>query len=449
MKKEGNKKVFGTDGIRGRVGEHPMTVDFTMRLASSIASVLTPDGGTVAIGKDTRVSGYMFESALESAFVGYGLKVVLLGPLPSPAISHYVRTSGSDFGIVISASHNSYEYNGIKIINQDGEKLDISQEDLIEEKISDEPITKKADNIGKAYRSGDSRDRYESLLKTVFNDDAKPLDGLKIVIDASNGAAYKIAPQILLELGAEVIPIACSPNGYNINKNCGSTSPETIQNTVPATNSNIGIALDGDADRILIIDENGKALNGDEILYILAKSNLDNPNFNSKIIGTILSNIGLEISLKDINVDLYRSNVGDKNVFKMMKSKGSIIGGETSGHIINLDYSPTGDGLLVALLVIKESIESKRPISVLSKGLQLVPQVSIDIKNDNMNIDDFTLESIALSATEKLDNGRAIIRKSGTEPLIRILIESDNKSKSEEVVKFIKEEISKKTKWIT
>ena len=446
MKKEGNKKVFGTDGIRGRVGEHPMTVDFTMRLASSIASVLTPEGGTVAIGKDTRVSGYMFESALESAFVGYGLKVVLLGPLPSPAISHYVRTSESYFGIVISASHNSYEYNGIKIINQDGEKLDFSQEDLIEEKISDEPITKKADNIGKAYRSGDSRDRYESLLKTVFNDDVKPLDGLKIVIDASNGAAYKIAPQILLELGAEVIPIACSPNGYNINKNCGSTSPETIQNTVPATNSNIGIALDGDADRILIIDENGKILNGDEILYILAKSNLDNPKFNSKIIGTILSNIGLEISLKDINIDLYRSNVGDKNVFKMMKSKGSIIGGETSGHIINLDYSPTGDGLLVALLVIKESIESKRPISVLSKGLQLVPQVSIDIKNDNMNIDDFTLESIALSATEKLDNGRAIIRKSGTEPLIRILIESDNNSKSEEVIKFIKEEISKKTK---
>ena len=446
MKEEGNKKVFGTDGIRGRVGEHPMTVDFTMRLASSIASVLTPEGGTVAIGKDTRVSGYMFESALESAFVGYGLKVVLLGPLPSPAISHYVRTSESDFGIVISASHNSYEYNGIKIINQDGEKLDLSQEDLIEEKISDEPITKKADNIGKAYRSGDSRDRYESLLKTVFNDDAKPLDGLKIVIDASNGAAYKIAPQILLELGAEVIPIACSPNGYNINKNCGSTSPETIQNTVPATNSNIGIALDGDADRILIIDENGKILNGDEILYILAKSNLDNPNFNSKIVGTILSNIGLEFSLKDIDVDLYRSDVGDKNVFKMMKSKGSIIGGETSGHIINLDYSPTGDGLLVALLVIKESIRSKRPISALSKGLQLVPQVSTDIKNDNMNIDDFTLNSIALAATEKLDNGRAIIRKSGTEPLIRILIESDDNSKSEEVAKFIKEEISKKTK---
>ena len=194
------KNIFGTDGIRGRVGEYPMTVDFTMRLASAIASTLTPDGGTVAIGKDTRISGYMFESALESAFVGFGLKVVLLGPLPSPAISHYVRTTESDFGIVISASHNSYEYNGIKIINQNGEKLDQQQEVLIEKKIADEPVTKKADNIGKAYRSTDSRDKYESLLTSVFLDEIKPLEGLKIVIDASNGAAYKIGPQLLLEL---------------------------------------------------------------------------------------------------------------------------------------------------------------------------------------------------------------------------------------------------------
>ena len=437
------KNIFGTDGIRGRVGEYPMTVDFTMRLASAIASILTPDGGTVAIGKDTRVSGYMFESALESAFVGFGLKVVLLGPLPSPAISHYVRTTESDFGIVISASHNSYEYNGIKIINQNGEKVDQQQEALIEKKIADEPITKKADNIGKAYRSTDSRDKYKSLLTSVFLDEMKPLEGLKIVIDASNGAAYKIGPQLLLQLGAEVIPIACSPNGYNINKNCGSTDPETIKNTVAATNSDIGIALDGDADRILIIDENGKIVNGDEILYILAKANLVNPKFNSKVVGTILSNIGLENCWNEINVELHRSDVGDKNVFKMMKSIDSKIGGETSGHIIHNDFSPTGDGLLIALLVLKESIKLKLPISKLLKDLKLVHQTNINLEIEDTAIQNNTLESIALEATEKLEDGRVIIRESGTEPLIRILIESDNKEKSMEVIEFIKEEISK------
>ena len=437
------KNIFGTDGIRGRVGEYPMTVDFTMRLASAIASTLTPDGGTVAIGKDTRISGYMFESALESAFVGFGLKVVLLGPLPSPAISHYVRSTESDFGIVISASHNSYEYNGIKIINQNGEKLDQQQEALIEKKIADEPVTKKADNIGKAYRSTDSRDKYKSLLTSVFLDEIKPLEGLKIVIDASNGAAYKIGPQTLLELGAEVIPIACSPNGYNINKNCGSSDPETIKNTVAATKSDIGIALDGDADRILIIDENGKIVNGDEILYILAKANLVNPKFNSRVVGTILSNIGLENCLNEINVELHRSDVGDKNVFKMMRSIDSNIGGETSGHIIHNDFSPTGDGLLIALLVLKESIKLKLPISKLLKDLKLVHQTNINLEIEDTAIQNNTLESIALEATEKLEDGRVIIRESGTEPLIRILIESDNKEKSMEVIEFIKEEISK------
>ena len=443
---DNKKKVFGTDGIRGKVGEYPMTVDFTMRLASAIASTLTPNGGTVAIGKDTRVSGYMFESALESAFVGFGLKVILLGPLPSPAISHYVRTTESDFGIVISASHNSYEYNGIKIINQDGEKLDLEQEELIESKITDEPITKQADNIGKAYRSGDSRDKYASLLQTVFLDEVKPLEGLQIVIDGSNGAAYKIGPQVLLGLGAEVIPIACSPNGYNINKSSGSTNPETIQNTVSATNSDIGIALDGDADRIIIIDETGKIVNGDEILYILARASIDNPKFNSKVVGTVLTNIGLESSLNEINIELHRSDVGDKNVYKMMKSIGSILGGETSGHIIHDDYSPTGDGLLVALLVLKESIKSKQPISNLLKDLKLVTQTNINLEIKDIEITNDVLKSIASRATEKLDNGRSIIRKSGTEPLIRILIESDNKEESNEVIKFIKEEISKENR---
>ena len=430
--------IFGTDGIRGKVGEYPMTIDFTMRLASAIAATLTPNGGQVAIGKDTRISGYMFESALESAFVAFGLKVILLGPLPSPAISHYVKESDTNFGIVISASHNSYEYNGIKIINQDGEKIEQTLESEIASKFSDEPITKPANMIGKAYRSGDSRDKYKELLRTVFNNGgSQPLDGLKIVVDSSNGAAYKIAPQLLLELGAEVIPIACSPNGYNINKNCGSTHPETIKNTVKATNSDLGIALDGDADRILIIDEQGSIIDGDQILYILTHANLDNPLFNLKVVGTVMSNLGLEESLNKQNIELLRSDVGDKNVYKMMQSSGSIIGGETSGHIINLEYLPTGDGLLTALIVIKESLNKKIPVSELKKGLTLVKQHNINI--DIENISPENIEKLKIQAMDLIGDGRVIVRKSGTEPLLRILIESNN----EEITNQIKNLINK------
>ena len=348
--KEQKEKVFGTDGIRGKVGEYPMTIDFAMRLASSIAKVMTPNGGKVAIGKDTRISGYMFESALESAFVAHGLEVILLGPLPSPAIAYYTIKQNCDFGIVISASHNSYEYNGIKIINHQGEKIDREIESIIESKLSDTPITNTAETLGKAKISNTSRSLYKSLLMSIFADidHHLPLKGFKIVVDASNGAAYKIAPQVLLDLGADVIPIACSPNGKNINLDCGSTHPETLRKTVVATESNLGIALDGDADRILIVDEEGRILDGDQILYILAKSNISNKSFNHKVVGTITTNSGLEMKLRDMNIDLYRSDVGDKNVYSMMKKTGAIIGGESSGHIINSEYSPTGDALLIA-----------------------------------------------------------------------------------------------------
>ena len=432
-----NNKIFGTDGIRGKVGEYPMTVDFTMKLASAIASTLTPNGGQVAIGKDTRISGYMFESALESAFVAYGLKVILLGPLPSPAISHYVRESEANFGVVISASHNSYEYNGIKIINQNGEKIEQLLENTIESRLNDNPVTKTANMIGKAYRSGDSRDKYKELLRNVFNGDTQPLNGLKIVVDTSNGAAYKIAPQVLLELGAEVIPIACSPNGYNINKNCGSTYPETIKNTVQATNSDLGIALDGDADRVLLVDDQGQLLDGDQILYILTTANIDNSSFNSKVVGTVMSNSGLEKSLKKKNIELLRSDVGDKNVYKMMQSSGSIIGGETSGHIINLEYLPTGDGLLTALIIIKESLDKKSPISELTKELTLVNQHNINI--DLQNVDTEKIDTLRDKASTLIEDGRVIIRKSGTEPLLRILIESDNEETVNQVKNLIKE----------
>ena len=438
--KEQKEKVFGTDGIRGKVGEYPMTIDFAMRLASSIAKVMTPNGGKVAIGKDTRISGYMFESALESAFVAHGLEVILLGPLPSPAIAFYTIKQDCDFGIVISASHNSYEYNGIKIINHQGEKIDREIESIIESKLSDTPITNTAETLGKAKISNTSRSLYKSLLMSIFVDIDQhlPLKGFKIVVDASNGAAYKIAPQVLLDLGADVIPIACSPNGKNINLDCGSTHPETLRKTVVATESNLGIALDGDADRILIVDEEGRILDGDQILYILAKSNISNKSFNHKVVGTITTNSGLEMKLREMNIDLYRSDVGDKNVYSMMKKTGAIIGGESSGHIINSEYSPTGDALLIALIIIKESLTKELKISELVSDLELLPVLNKNIDTEDLvNANESFLSDLANEVNSNNPDGRVIIRPSGTEPLIRISIENKDQDIASTLVKEI------------
>ena len=446
MMSKQNKKVFGTDGVRGKVGEYPMTIDFAMRLASSIAKVMSPNGGKVAIGKDTRISGYMFESALESAFVAHGLEVILLGPLPSPAIAYYTIKQNCDFGIVISASHNSYEYNGIKIINHLGEKIDREIESIIESKLSDTPITNTAETLGKAKISNTSRNLYKSLLMSIFegNDQHLPLKGFKIVVDASNGAAYKIAPQILLDLGADVIPIACSPNGKNINLDCGSTHPETLRKTVVATESNLGIALDGDADRILIVDEEGRILDGDQILYILAKANISNKSFNHKVVGTITTNSGLEMKLRDMNIDLYRSDVGDKNVYSMMKKIGAIIGGESSGHIINSQYSPTGDALLIALIIIKESLNKELRISELVDDLELLPVVNENIETEDLlNANESFLNDLTDEINSGNPEGRVIIRSSGTEPLIRISVENKNEEVAgtliEGIIKAIKD----------
>jgi len=433
--------VFGTDGIRGKVGDHPMTVSFTSAFASAISAVLAPTGGKVVIGKDTRRSGYMFESSLESAFVASGLDVVLLGPLPSPAIAIYTKETDANFGIIISASHNSYEYNGIKIINSHGEKIDSQLEKEIESKLLDEPITKTSENIGKASRSADSRDMYESFLTNIFNH-KRTLTNVKLVLDCSNGAAYKVAPSILSKLGAEIIPIACSPNGFNINKNCGSTNPENIMNTVKALKADLGIALDGDADRILLIDENGKCLDGDQILYMLAMINKDKPNFNSKVVGTILTNSGLETSLNDQNIQLYRSDVGDKNVLDMMKKTGSIIGGETSGHIINSEYLPTGDGLLTALLILKDMVENNRKTEDLLSGLSLLHQFNENINIENRSISESLIHEISNKASKMLENGRVIIRKSGTEPSIRVTIESNDQDHFKHIFNYIESELN-------
>ncbi len=437
-----NLKVFGTDGIRGKVGEHPMTVDFTNKFASAIATVLAPRGGTVIIGKDTRISGYMFESALEAAFVARGLDVVLVGPLPTPAISFITNDIGANFGIVISASHNSYEYNGIKILSNKGEKLDARLERDIEYQLINEPITLSAETIGKACRLGaDSRDAYINFISRIF-DSNKPLVDMKIVIDCSHGAAYKIAPRLLSSLGAEVIPIGCSPNGYNINLKSGSTNLENIINTVPALSADLGIALDGDADRVALIDPSGATIEGDQILYILSKLLINKPQFNSKVVGTILTNSGLEKSLKKQNIDLYRSEVGDKNVLDLMKQTGSIIGGENSGHIINLEYSPSGDGLMTSLLVIKAMINDKKSLNQLLDGLELVPQFNKNIEVDTSIISQEVIKVIADKANTVIKDGRVLVRKSGTEPVIRITIETHEQKKADIAIEAIETQIN-------
>ena len=434
-------KVFGTDGVRGKVGEYPMTVDFTSRLAGAAASVLAPQGGTVVVGKDTRISGYMFESALEAAFVASGLDVVLLGPLPTPAISFTIKDCNANFGIVISASHNSYEYNGIKILNNLGEKLDKRLETDIEKQLSKDPITHTADTIGRATRNPNARDSYIKFISKIFNQ-KRPLKNMKVVVDCSHGAAYKIAPRVLSSLGADVIPIGCSPNGYNINLNCGSTNIETIAKTVPALSADLGIALDGDADRVILISPKGNVIEGDHILYILACNAIDNYKFNSKIVGTILTNSGLEISLKNKGIQLYRSDVGDKNVLQLMRQTGSILGGENSGHIINLDYSTSGDGLMTALLVMKVMVELDKSIGELSHGLELLPQFNHNIETDLTKLSNDLITKISEDANTNLNNGRVLVRKSGTEPVLRITVESSDEAHAQKLFASIKTQIN-------
>ena len=434
-------EVFGTDGVRGKVGEYPMTVDFASRLAGAAASVLAPEGGTVVVGKDTRISGYMFESALEAAFVASGLDVMLLGPFPTPAISFTTKDCNANFGVIISASHNSYEYNGLKILNNLGEKIDKRLEIDIENQLSKDPITLTADTIGRATRNPDARGNYMNFLSGIFAQ-PRPLKNIKVVVDCSHGAAYKVAPRMLSALGADVIPIGCSPNGYNINLNCGSTNIETIAKTVPALSADLGIALDGDADRVILISPTGNIIEGDQILYILANIATNNHRFNSKIVGTILTNSGLEKSLKNKGIQLYRSDVGDKNVLQLMRQTDSILGGENSGHIINLDYSPSGDGLMIALLVMKAMVELDKSIDELSHGLELIPQFNHNIETDLTKLSNDLITKLSDEANTNLNNGRVLVRKSGTEPVLRITVESTDETHAQKLFESINAQVN-------
>ena len=418
-------KYFGTDGIRGKVGHNTMTAEFALRIANAAAQVLAPDGGTVLIGKDTRISGYMFESALEAGFVSAGMDVKLLGPIPTPAIAHLIKRYKADLGIVISASHNSFADNGIKFFNNLGTKLNDEVELEIEKFLEKPNMTKNSIDLGRASIDSLARERYQEFCISTYGSE-KDLSSLKIVFDAANGSGYKVGPRIFNDLGAQILSIGCSPNGKNINENCGSTHPALLQQTVKAVGADLGIALDGDGDRVLMVDEDGELLDGDQLLYILALDLKAHKKLKGPVVGTVMSNMGLEFALKDKGISFKRSNVGDRYVLEMLRDQGGNLGGETSGHMLCMDHAETGDGLITALQILSVMTRTGKSLKELSKNFKKFPQITENIKLNKEK--DFKLSSgisAAIKDTEKqlIGGGRVILRPSGTEPLIRITVE--------------------------
>jgi len=422
------KQFFGTDGVRGKVGDDPMTADFAMRLASAAAQVLVPAGGTVVIGKDTRLSGYMFESALEAGFVAAGADVLLIGPLPTPGIARLTQEFDADLGVVISASHNVYSDNGIKFFDRSGSKLTDDIERKIEAHLKNPAITLESQLLGKAKRIDTARIRYQEFCAASFPA-GLGLEGLKIVFDGANGAGYKVGPRTLGALGADVIPIGCSPNGKNINDGCGSTEPDLCQLTVPALKADVGVALDGDGDRLIMVDENGQLVDGDQLLYILATDRHRKGELKGPVVGTVMSNLGLEKALEAENIEFTRAQVGDRYVLEVLRETGGTIGGETSGHMIVLDKATTGDGLVCALQVLAIMKTSGKRLSELVAGMPKFPQTMVNVRTDNRLDLDSSGEiqaAVALAEGELADTGRVVLRASGTEPVIRVMVEGED-----------------------
>ena len=416
---------FGTDGIRGRVGHDPMTVDFALRLASSAARVLMPQGGTVLIGKDTRLSGYMFESALEAGFVAAGANVLLTGPLPTPAVAYVARLLRCQLGVVISASHNLYEDNGIKFFDGEGAKLSDEIEERIEAQLSSVPVTRASRELGRARRAETLQQRYQDFCANVLPE-GMDLSGLKIVIDCANGAGYKVAPRILADLEAEIVPIGCSPNGRNINDGCGSTAPELLQLTVTGVRAHVGIALDGDGDRVVMVDHLGRLVDGDQLLYVIASAAKSARTLRGPVVGTVMSNFGLELALRRLGIDFIRAPVGDRHVLARLIESGGVLGGETSGHILSLDRATTGDGLLTALQILSIMKSTRRPLAELAAGMDKLPQVLLNVQVEQ-RFDPTSIPSIVAAQTRieqhLAGEGRVVLRASGTEPLIRVMVE--------------------------
>ena len=432
------RKFFGTDGIRGRVNAEPMTAEIALRVGQAAGAHFLRGNHRhrVLIGKDTRLSGYMMESAMVAGFTSVGMDVVLTGPLPTPAVAMLTRSMRADLGVMISASHNKYEDNGIKLFGPDGYKLSDADELAIEALLDEVPTLVPASKIGRAKRIDDAQGRYVHFAKSTFPDRLR-LDGLKVVLDCANGAAYQVAPLALWELGAEVIAIGTKPDGTNINEGCGSTMPLTMQETVVASGAAIGLALDGDADRLIVCDEKGHLVDGDQLMALIALAGQRSGTLRGgRVVATVMSNLGLERRLGDAGIDLVRTKVGDRYVLEEMKASGANVGGEQSGHIILSDHATTGDGLVAGLQVLAELVESGRPASELLRQFDPVPQLLKNVRfSAGKPLDDDTVRARIASAEERLaKSGRLVIRASGTEPLIRVMAEGDDPALVDEVV---------------
>ncbi|HEY8435405.1 MAG TPA: phosphoglucosamine mutase [Sphingomicrobium sp.] len=433
------RKFFGTDGIRGTTNTEPMTAQTALCVGMAAgAHFLRGDHRhRVVIGKDTRLSGYMMESAMVAGFTSVGMDVVLVGPMPTPAVAMLTRSMRADLGVMISASHNPFADNGIKLFGPDGYKLSDNDEQAIENRLGDGPKLAKSELIGRARRIDDARGRYVQFAKDTFPEHLR-LDGLKVVVDCANGAAYHVAPDALWELGAEVIALGVQPDGLNINDQCGSTHPELMQETVVASGADIGLALDGDADRLIVSDEKGQLVDGDQLMALIALGLQSRGRLKGDaVVATVMSNLGLERKLADAGVALLRTKVGDRYVLEEMRARGCNVGGEQSGHIILADHATTGDGLVAGLQVLAALVESKRPASELLRQFEPLPQL---LKNVRFNGGAEPLESdsvrrrIAAAEAELEGKGRLVIRKSGTEPLIRVMAEGDDPALVERVV---------------
>ena len=423
-----SRKYFGTDGVRGTVGDEPMSAEFALRLASAAAQVLVPEGGTVLIGKDTRLSGYMFESALEAGFVAAGADVLLLGPLPTPGIANLTQAFQADLGVVISASHNPYFDNGIKFFDSAGAKLSDEVEIEIEQLLENPAITRESSKLGRATRIDTAGARYEEFCRSTFPADLD-LVGVKVVFDGANGAGYKVGPRTLNELGADVITLGCSPNGRNINKGCGSTYPELLRKTVVAVDAAVGIALDGDGDRVVMVDETGAIVDGDQLLYVLAVACKADGALRGPVVGTVMSNLGLEHALQRHEIEFRRAAVGDRYVLETLRQTGGMIGGETSGHMICLDKTTTGDGLVTALQILAIMKRTGKPLSELISGMSRYPQTMLNVRMDKRldpNEHPAIQDAIGKAEAELARSGRVVLRASGTEPVIRVMVEGED-----------------------
>lgn len=427
-----SRKYFGTDGIRGKVGNYPITPDFMLKLGWAAGRVLSrSSGGKVLIGKDTRISGYMFESALEAGLAAAGVDILLLGPMPTPAVAYLTRTLHADAGIVISASHNPFGDNGIKFFSSDGTKLPDEVELAIEAEMDKPMELVPSAELGKARRLVDAGGRYIEFCKSRFpkNFDLK---GMKIVVDCANGATYHVAPSVLRELGATVHVIGAEPNGLNINVNCGSTHPQLLQHEVLVQGADVGIALDGDGDRLIMVDHEGEVVDGDELLYVIASQPRE-PMLPG-VVGTLMTNLGMEHALKRLGMDFVRANVGDRYVMEQLRENGWSLGGESSGHIICLCCTSTGDGTISALQVLGAMVEQEKGLHELKSGMTKYPQTMINVRlGAKFDLDgcESIQQAVAEAESELAASGRVLLRPSGTEPLVRVMVEGEDAAQVE------------------